>query len=216
MFVSKKQNFIYLRTPKSGSTSMSHYLIDKLGADLDSIYTSISLLQIKSKNLPLYAQWLNPHSTVEQIIKLSVVDKEFIEQANIYACLREPVDRFISRSYHIKNFDRNETVRDLNKNKLVEKCLTMYDPEFHMWWPQTTWCTLDGKPVNKLFLHEDFDKAAFEMTGVGAPVNYRHRSNCREDDSTPLDVNLVQEIEKLYSEDVALYKLIKGQTSRVL
>lgn len=206
MFVSKKQNFIYLRTPKSGSTSMSNYLIDQLGSDSDSIYTAITLLGIDSKNLPLYFQWLNPHSTIEQLVKTGIVTKEYIEQTNIYACLREPVDRFISRSYHIKNFDRNRDVQGLNKNKLVEKCLTMYDPEFHMWWSQTTWCMLDGKPVNKLFLHEDFDKAAFEMTGIKTPNTYRHRSDCREDDQTPLDANLVKEIEKLYSEDVALYK----------
>jgi hypothetical protein len=189
---------------------MSNYLIDKFGGDSDSIYTAITLLKMDSKNLPLYAQGLNPHSTVEQIIKLGVVDKEFTEKANIYACLREPVDRFISRSYHIKNFDRNREVYGLSKNKLVEKCLTMYDPEFHMWWPQTTWCTLDGKPVNKLFLHEDFDKAAAEMTGVDALVNYRHRSDCREADPESLDASLIQEIEKLYSDDVTLYKSIKG------
>ena len=210
MFVSKKQNFIYLRTPKSGSTSMSHYLIEKLGANSDSIYTMINLLNIGSKNLPERFYGFNPHSSVEQIVKAGIVDKKFVEQTNIYACLREPVDRFISRSYHIKNFDRNRSVQGLSKNQLVEKCLTMYEPEFHMWWPQTTWCKLDGKPVNKLFLHEDFDKAASEMTGVDASVNYRHRSNCREDDPTPLDSNLIQEIEKLYSDDVALYKSIKG------
>lgn len=210
MFVSKKQNFIYLRTPKSGSTSMSNYLIDKLGGNADSIYTVINLLDIGCKNLPLGSEWLNPHSSIEQIVKAGVVSKEFIEQANIYACLREPVDRFVSRSYHIKNFDQNKSVQGLNKNQLVEKCLTMHNPEFHMWWPQTTWCALDGKPVNKLFLHEDFDKAASEMTGVDSSVGYRHRSNCREDDPTPLDSNLIQEIEKLYSDDVALYKSIKG------
>jgi hypothetical protein len=210
MFVSKKQNFVYLRTPKSGSTSMSHYLIEKLGADSDSIYTMINLLNIGSKNLPERFYGFNPHSSVEQIVKAGIVDKKFVEQTNIYACLREPVDRFISRSYHIKNFDRNRSVQGLSKNQLVEKCLTMYDPTFHMWWPQTTWCMLDGKPVNKLFLHEDFDKAASEMTGVDTSVNYRHRSNCREDDPTPLDSNLIQEIKKLYSDDVALYKSIKG------
>jgi len=210
MFVSKKQNFIYLRTPKSGSTSMSNYLIDKLGNNSDSIYTVINLLNIGCKNLPQGFEWFNPHSSIEQIVKAGVVSKEFIEQTNIYACLREPVDRFISRSYHIKNFDRNRKVQGFGKNKLVEKCLTMYEPEFHMWWPQTTWCMLDGKPVNKLFLHENFDKAASEMTGIDASVNYHHRSDCREKDPTPLDSSLIQEIEKLYSDDVALYNLIKG------
>lgn len=210
MFISKKRNFIYLRTPKTGSTSMSNYLIDQLGEDSDSIHTLINLLYIPSKNLRAGLQGFNPHSKIEQIINAGIVDKTFVEQTNIYACLREPIDRFISRAYHIKNFDRNRTVQGLNKNKLVEKCLTMHDPNFHMWWPQTTWCTLNGKPVNKLFLHEDFNKAASEMTGIDTSVNHRHRSNCREDDTTPLDAGLILEIQKMYAEDVALYKLIKG------
>jgi hypothetical protein len=189
---------------------MSNYLIDKLGANFDSIYTAIVFLDINCKNLPSGFVSVNPHSSIEQAVKAGVFNKEFVEQANIYACLRNPVDRFISRSYHIKNFDQNKEVQGLSKNKLVEKCLSMYEPKFHMWWPQTTWCMFDGKPVNKLFLHEDFDKAASEMTGVDTSVNYHHRSNCREDDPTPLDSNLIQEIEKLYSDDVALYNSIKG------
>jgi hypothetical protein len=209
MFVSKKQNFIYLRTPKTGSTSMSQYLVDKLGGNSDSIYTAINYLGTDGKNIPEHG--FNPHSNIKQIIDAGFVDRTFVAQTNIYACLREPVDRFISRAYHIKNFDLATEVQGLSKNKLVEKCLTMYTPNFHMWWPQITWCMLDGSPVNKLFLHEDFDKAAFEMTGVDTAVSYRYRNNCRENDPTPLDASLVQEIEKMYAEDVALYKLIKGQ-----
>lgn len=209
MFISKTQNFIYLRTPKTGSTSMSNYLRDKLGGNSDSIYTVIHLLRMGGKNLPQGFELLSPHSTVEQIVNAGVVDKEFIEQANIYACLRNPVDRFISRSYHVKNFDVNPTVQGAEKNRLVEQCLSLYDASYRMWWPQVTWCMLDGKPVNKLFLHEDLNKAAFEMTGVDTAVNYRHRSNCRENDPTPLDASLVQEIEKLYAEDVALYNSLK-------
>jgi hypothetical protein len=189
---------------------MSNYLIDKLGGNSDSIYTVINLLGMNSKNLPRNFEGFNPHSSIEQIIDAEIVDKKFVEQTNIYACLRNPVDRFISRSYHIKNFDHNSQVQGLSKNKLVEKCLKMYELTFHMWWHQTTWCTLNGKPVNKLFLYEDFDKAAFEMTGIDSPVNHHHRNDCHEIDPTPLDSHLVQEIEKLYSDDVALYNSIKG------
>jgi hypothetical protein len=210
MFVSKKQNFIYLRTPKTGSTSMSNYLIDKLGNNVDSIYTVINFLNIPSKGLPLGFEWVNPHSSIEQLIKTTVVSAEFVEQANIYACLRDPVDRFISRAYHIKNFDKELSVQNINKNKLVEKCLSMFNPESHMWWPQITWCTLNGKPVNKLFLHENFNKAAYEMTGIDSKVNYQHRNDCRENDITPLSNNLIQEIQKMYAHDVALYNSLKN------
>jgi hypothetical protein len=188
---------------------MSNYLIDKLGNNSDSIYTAISFIDIQGKNLLVGLESLNPHVSVKQIVQASLVDKEFIKQTNIYACLRNPITRFISRSYHIKNFDKELGVKDFNKNQLVERCLTMYDPDFHMWWPQTTWCMLDGKPVNKLFLYEDFDRAASEMTGIDAKVNYHHRNDCNEHEPIALDSSLVQEIEKLYADDVALYNSIK-------
>jgi hypothetical protein len=187
---------------------MSNYLINVFENDTSNIYTAINFLDIGSQNLPIGYYEFNPHASLEQIVNLGIVDKKFVEQADIYACLRNPVDRFISRAYHIKNFDKHIEVQSLNKNELVEKCLTMYDAKFHMWWPQTTWCLLNKKPVNKLFLYENFDKAAFEMTGVNAPVHYRHRNDCRENDLTPLDNSLIQEIEKLYAEDVALYNSI--------
>ena len=210
MFVSKERNFIYLRVPKTGSTSMSNYLRDQLGANEGSIYTVINLLEMQGKNLPQGLEMLNPHSNTVQIVDAGIVDLAFVEQANIYACLRDPIERFLSRCYHIKHFDRNSRAQINDKNKLVEACLPMYTDTYHMWWPQITWCILNGKPVNKLFLYEDFDKAAQEMTGMQGAVNYHHRDDCHENDSTPLDNSLVQEIEKLYADDVALYKSLKG------
>jgi hypothetical protein len=211
MFISKSQNFVYLRVPKTGSTSMSNYLIDKVGKKEDSIYTLINLLNLPGVNLPLGLEGFNPHSTVSQIVDAGIVDATFIEQTNIYACLRNPVDRFVSRCYHIKHFEKHPVAQTMNKNELVGYAFSQINPSWHMWWPQTTWCLRNGKPVNKLFLYEDFDKAAAEMTGVAGAVNYYHRNDCWEhNDIAPLDTNLVQEIEKLYAADVALYKSIKA------
>ena len=210
MFISKEQNFIYLRVPKTGSTSMSNYLKDKLGENVGSTYTRINLLDLPEKNIPSNLTGLNPHYNIVQLLEIGVIDKTFLSQANIYACLRDPISRFISRCYHIKNTDKNSTVQGLTKNQLIETCLPMYNASFHMWWPQVTWCILDGKPVNKLFLYEDFNKAAVEMSGVPGNVNYHHRNDCNEvQDTTPVDASLIQEIETLYADDVALYNSLK-------
>jgi hypothetical protein len=206
MFASKEKNFIYLRTPKTGSTSMSNYLIDKLGGDQGATYTMINLLNMSGKNLPEGLEGFNPHSSIAHIIESGIADAEFVAQANIYACLRNPVGRFLSRCYHVKHFDKHPFAQGMNKNQLVELVLSMVEMNWHMWKPQTTWCTLNGAPVNKLFLYENFEVAASEMTGVEKPVYYRHRADCSEfADTTPLDNSLVQQIETLYADDVALY-----------
>jgi hypothetical protein len=210
MFISKSNNFIYLRVPKTGSTSMSNYLRDKLGDRQDSFYTRMNLFNLPS-NLPSNYEFLTGHATVREIQVSGIVDFDFVSKANIYACLREPVERFLTHCYHIRSSGNYSETQSMDKNQLVEFCLTKYNPVWFMWWPQTMWCELDGQPVNKVFLYENFDKAAEEMTGVVGVVNYRHRDNTNNyADTTSLDNSLVQQIEILYKDDVALYKKLKA------
>jgi hypothetical protein len=205
MFINLGKNFIYLRVPKTGSTSISNHLIDSFGDMPDSIHTKVTILNIEGKAIDNQGliKAMNPHSTISQIIQKGIVDESFIKQTNIYACLRNPVDRFLSMCYHL---DVSPETVDVNRNKLVEINLTRVDPQWYMWWPQTSWCLLNNAPVNKLFLYEDIDKTIKEITGEDKPLVHYHRddrSEMSQDD--PLDQSLVQEIEKLYSEDVKLY-----------
>ena len=213
MFINLSKNFIYLRVPKTGSTSISNHLVDNFGSMPDSIHTKIPFLNIDGK-IPEFIQELMPeyqeliksikaHITISQIIEKGIVSESFIKQTNIYACLRNPVDRFLSMCYHL---DVSPEIVGVSRNKLVEFNLTRVDPQWHMWWPQTSWCLLNNEPVNKLFLYEDIDKTIKEITGEDKPLVHRHRddsSKMSQDD--PLDQSLIQEIEKLYSEDVKLY-----------
>ena len=208
MFINLSKNFIYLRVPKTGSTSVSARLIENFGSMPDSMYTILKIINIDGKMH--YPQQIvnnmNPHMTISQIIQKSIVNEAFVKQTNIYACLRNPVDRFLSRCYHLRTFDNLPQTLGASRNKLVEFGLTRVDKQRHEWWPQTSWCLLDNKPVNKLFLYEDIDKTIQEITGENKPLTYPHRDDRSEmSQEDPLDQSLVQEIEKLYSEDVKLY-----------
>jgi len=201
MFISKERNFIYLRVPKTGSTSMMNYLIDNLGSNEGTIHTLMNIFQWEGKNLPVEKEKLWPHSNITEILEHRIIDNHFLEKTNIYACLRNPVERFLSCCYHFEKLENDV-------NKLVEKGLKLYtESNFPIFWPQSNWCFFNNKPVNKIFLYKDFDKAAQEMTGLKGIVNYQHRDDSEQiNNITTLDFNLVQEIEKLYIDDVILYK----------
>ena len=53
MFISKERNFIYLRVPKTGSTSMMNYLRDNLGNNEGTTYTLMNIFEWEGKNLPI-------------------------------------------------------------------------------------------------------------------------------------------------------------------
>lgn len=208
MFINLSKNFIYLRVPKTGSTSVSQHLVDTFGSMSDSLYTTINILNIEGKALhnQELIKSMNAHSTISQIIEKGIVSKDFVKQTNIYACLRNPVERFLSMCYHLRTFSALPETFGANRNKLVEVGLARFDPQWHMWWSQTSWCLLNNEPVNKLFLYEDINKTAKEITGEDKPLVHRHRDDSFEiAQDGSLDQSLVQEIEKLYIEDVKLY-----------
>jgi hypothetical protein len=205
MFISKTLNKIYLRVPKTGSTSLSRHFVDVLGGDEGSIHTTINVLSVAPKGL---SPNINPHSSISMLILRGVITENFALNADVYALIRNPVDRFVSWAYH--SGDGKSYFSDKNKNELVEEKLAKIDMSNHMLWPQVTWCTLNGEPINKLFLYEDFTKMAKDFCGKEPPVEYRFRDEDHAlENADGLDVSLVQEIEKVYKEDVALHKIMK-------
>ena len=209
MFISKERNFIYLRVPKTGSTSMMNYLRDNLGNNEGTTYTLMNIFEWEGKNLPIGQEKFNPHSTITEALKNGIIDNSFLEKTNIYACLRDPIERFLSCCYHFKN-PNNDFLNSNDTNKLVEQGLKFYaKSNFHIFWPQSNWCLFNGKPINKLFLHKDFDKAAQEMSGIEGSVNYQHRDDSKEVNNTKIsDVDLIKQIQTIYDDDVVLYNLL--------
>lgn len=205
MFISKTLNKIYLRVPKTGSTSLSKHFVDVLGDDKNSVHTTINVLSVAPKGV---ASNINPHSSISMLISHGVITESFALNTNVYALIRNPVDRFVSWAYH--DSDGKSYFANKNKNELVEEKLARIDMSNHMLWPQVTWCTLNGEPINKLFLYENFTKMATDFCRKEPPAEYRFRDEDRAlKNADGLDVSLVKEIEKVYAEDVVLYNQLK-------
>lgn len=215
MFINYTKKYIYLRVPKTGSTSFQHQLIEDCNENDKVSYTQIIYCDVMGKNWFYVEPFAyNPHLNLVELKKLGID----VEKFDIYATLRNPIDRFLSRAYHMDYYTNGDKERlkkpepNINKNKLVEKYLNYLSNNpgeltyNHMWRPQSSWLIYKNSEINKLFLYENLPEMMNEMTGNGI-MRYRYRTEPREDKTwSDVDVTLVESIRSYYNEDFQLYE----------
>jgi len=215
MFINYSKKYIYLRVPKTGSTSFQHQLIEDYDKSDEVSYTQIIYCDVMGKNW-FHSQPFayNPHLTLPELKILGIK----VDNYNVYASLRNPIDRFLSRAYHMDYYVDGDKERlkkpqpNINKNKLVEKYLNYLSNNpgeltyNHMWRPQSSWLIYKENEINKIFLHEDISEMMSELTGNGV-MRYTYRTEPREDKTwSGVDDNLIEGIRNYYDEDFRLYE----------
>jgi hypothetical protein len=219
MLINHTKKYVYLRVPKTGSTSFESQLIEEVDNKDDVSHSSIPFCSIAAKNW-VYPLGLNrAHITPEEIQNMMNVD---ITEYDIYGVLRHPVDRFLSRAFHLEYFnseDNKNTTKPgttLDKNLVAEKWLktfdeqTIHSPENVMFWSQQKWLVFRGELINNLFLYENISDMMKKITG-NSTLRYNYRGLARVDKSyEDLDADLTQQIIKIYASDYGLYNSLKN------
>lgn len=229
MFINHTSKYVYLRVPKTGSTSFEAQLIEDTDKHNKVMYTQIPFCNIPSNNWDYSSQQSNftfivnnPHLTLGEITQLLTDD---ISSYDVYGVLRNPVDRFISRAYHMEYFqwdDNSSTTRPadttLTNNEIVMKWLNYVEmtpaaiETDHMYKPQSEWLSPNGQLINNIFLYENLPAMMQKITGQSTlRYNYRNQSrvNKNYDDLAP---GLADRINQLYEADYNLYTQLKNAT----
>lgn len=198
MIVIPNKKFIFVRTPKTASTSISHFLLENIGYMDDIIHTPVYYSNYFGPN-PLDVKELT-HATTHELIQAGLVDYDIAEKSRIFGVVRDPVQRFISFAYHINPQNKNRNI-----NHLVEITLRHNLPE-----KQSKWLVFNGRTITDIHCFErltGMTKAIFNYLGVDADPNikYYHRSEAREDKHSSIDKQLEKQILELYKEDHILY-----------
>lgn len=216
MFIDRDRKVVYFRVPKTGSTSLMKWLIDSADPENDVSYTQIRFLRVLGKD---FNDRASPHMTLGDLIANYVVDRSDLENYKFYGTVRHPVDRFISRAYHMMYYKVNSEnyevqARDtsfIDINTAVKYSFDIVNTSHHMWKPQCHWLMFEGKPINRIFAYENLDAMAVELTNKDVPIPYKFRSEPRPVKTyEDLDPVYYQKILDLYPEDWELYKKIKG------
>jgi len=215
LLYSKPKNFLFLRVPKTASTSINAQILDRLTERDITIQTSISYEDMKIPSINSFNDVSNYHPTLKELITFDIIKEEDLSKLNIYAVIREPIDRIISCAHHFcAEHPHAKFVLKLNKstnilpNDLVVEALFNFsdlDESLDLSKPQVDWLVYKNYIVNKLFKYNDIDKMIKEIC-CDESLKYNFRSKYRNDKSQSLSFELQQECRKRYPEDFAMWE----------
>ena len=198
MFLNRTKKFIYLRTPKTGSTSIQAYLVDNVDKSDDVAYESAPLFSMAAHNISTPECHLN----INEMLLYNIITENEILDYNIFGVLRNPIDRFISAVYH----GRNEPNCVLDMNYIVKKALRHGDFDCITKIPQQYWLTYNETPINNIYLYEDIPLMMNAMLNTETNLIYKYRENRYEQNRIgTLSDGLCKEIISLYKPDYEMY-----------
>ena len=118
MIICRSKGFIFLRVPKTASSSISKQLCSKISFDKNDAYSDFA--GYPALNIQKIEDRKGEHATLSQFLKSKIISDEDIDQLEIYGVLRNPIDRSLSMFSHVlKNFE-NIDISTYTKNDIIE------------------------------------------------------------------------------------------------
>lgn len=189
------KNLLYLRVPRTASTSTSHFLYENVALKFDdSIYTPIyykNILLPSKKTLNL-----DVHVNAEELLKKNILTD--VENIKIYGIIRNPVDRF-------KSVMRKKNIHDMSE----------YEKLKNFFLPQTNWLKIKNKLISNIYSYEKIDEMIIDILktlDIDCAITLnRHRIEERPVFQFELSNSIISRIKKDYYEDIKLYEDIKSR-----
>jgi hypothetical protein len=193
MIIIPSKKFIFLRVPKTASTSLSHFFSDHLHRFSDARATSIFLKDIYKGNLNI-----DVHST------LGNINIPNVEEYKVFGVVREPVDRLLSFFYHASH----GTLHSEKGLELLVAGKLPYDPL-----KQAHWLTFNHKPISNIYSFTNLSQLindAMEYLGISQydSLSYNHRYSEFRNREIKISDELVEKLKIKYSEDFNLYNMV--------
>lgn len=218
MYLSHKHKFLFLRTPKTASSSLSDFFIRNIQDD-EAIYT-----EVEDSNLPgtldeaivsKYRPYAFYHFTLNQLIDEGVITKEQVSEYDIFALLRNPVDRAKSFYYFYRKWKAHGTDPSLEQyRQWTENGCFRGEPNSGI--VQSSLLKLGNKDVGRFWLYEDLEKELSNFMfnrrlRIDHPLP-KHKTDSRKDKSDEIEFEEqdIQAMRLTFKEDFELYNKIKS------
>jgi len=215
MIVSNEKKFIYLRVPKTGSTSISVFLFENVPLEKDIIRISDTgdiLKKEESNNIKhgyfddTYTLPGGVHTTLDQIMTAGFL-KYPLNEYNIYAVCRNPVDRFLSFQNMMQKLDGIDMLKSYS---IFKEYMSMFEAN-----PQSTWLMHENTLINNIFLYEDAHKLVAEIAikyGIlDTSVFYNYKFRKYEKNTTSIDSKVLEYIKIYWQEDFKIYNFLRSK-----
>lgn len=219
MVICEKYKFIFLRIPKTASTSLSVFFVKNFCSKAD-IYTkvgSVNNINIEHNNIPKhmvekYDSNRIIHLTLNEIVDLGVASRSEVQSKDVIAVLRNRLDRQLSLFFYLsKKYRFSSDVKTFRKmfaegkhESNVNNSITQYD-----------YCVLDNVNVGKYWRYEDIqsniqkfvDRHGIIVNHALAHYKLGHKS-VKALKSEYYDKRTIRAVEEYYSKDFELYETL--------
>ena len=188
MYLSHKYKFLVLRTPKTGSSSLSEFLIKNID-DPDAIYTEIDDTGIPGTLDEAIVNRNRPfkyfHFSLNDLIREKVITPDIIKNYRCISVLRNPVDRQKSFYYFMKKWWAPNTVATLEEYKSFSPDGYSLRREYNTMLKQTDLLMYEGRLHGEFWLYQNLDEHVIDfMNDIGVAIKHpmpTHKSGFRKD-----------------------------------
>lgn len=218
MYLSHKYKFLFLRTPKTASSSLSDFFIRNID-DPDAIYT-----EVEDSKLPgtldesivsRYRPYAFYHFTLNQLIAEGVITEEQAREYDVFALLRDPIDRAKSFYYFYKKFRTPGREASLEEYKSWTNN-GVFDNDANSAIRQTDLLKIGEERIGRFWLYENLEEELFQFCyNNKIVINYplpNHKTDTRKNRSNEIefDIEALQGINNHFKEDCELYNKLKN------
>lgn len=218
MFISHKYKFIFLRTPKTASSSLSEFFIRNI-PDKSAVYTPVEDSNIDGKGTEFLQKKYRKnfkyfHFTIEDLIEENIITEEQAKTYRIISVLRNPIDRQKSFYYFYRKWKSKGWPASLTQYKLLAP-EGFFAGEPNSAIRQSDFSRLNGEIIGEHWLYEDLQSHVNDfMQELNLPISYpmpNHKSNYRKNkkDEIEFDDESLAKIKNVFANDFKLYNELK-------
>ena len=219
MYLSHKYKFLFLRTPKTASSSLSDFFINNID-DPGAIYTEVEDANIPGTLSELIVSKYRPyafyHFTISQLIGEGVLTLKQAREYKVFSVLRDPIDRAKSFYYFYKKF------RDVGTPATIEQYRNWCYPDTAIFnndnnsgIQQLALSVHNNELIGEFWLYENLENelhAFMKSLGLPAPELPKHKTDSRNNRSNEIQFEEIdiQNINNTFSADVEMYKRLNA------
>lgn len=220
MIICRSRGFLFLRVPKTASSSISMHLLDEIQFDVNCDAYS-SFMGRPAFNIVNNSDAQNEHATLNDFLKSGIINESDLN-LKVYGVLRNPIDRTISMFAHVLSMLQRIDISTYSSNNVLEEGLKLFhaspkkyfysrfannpnNTRYYPLLPQSNWLMHYGKQISNIIIYPQF-KDFLESIEVNPNINYKYKENKTYQSSVEIDSGLKRELRKIYSQDFVLWE----------